>query len=273
MMPERITILGDGQMGLVLAAILAGDREAPDRPQPGITLWGHDAEAIEHLAQTRRSDRLPQIVVPDTIEITPSSAAALDGATIILCAVPTQFIRSVMGRVRAHIGAPDESAIVSVSKGVETSTLLSPLGVIADVLNEPTPGNGARSFGVLSGPTIAAELAKCLPATMVVASTDDELSKRVQAQLSTSWLRIYTATDALGVELAGATKNVIAIAAGILDGLHAGYNAKSALLARGLAEIARLGAAMGAQRETFFGVAGVGDLATTCFSPEGRNRS
>jgi glycerol-3-phosphate dehydrogenase (NAD(P)+) len=127
--------------------------------------------------------------------------------------------------------------------------------------------------GGLSGPTIAAELARCLPATMIAASDDASFSQRMQQIFSTSWLRTYTHSDVLGVEVAGAVKNVIAIAAGVLDGLNAGYNAKSALLARGLAEIARLGGAMGASRETFFGIAGAGDLATSCFSPEGRNRT
>src|SRR5690606_24848097 len=130
-----------------------------------------------------------------------------------------------------------------------------------------------RPLGCLSGPTIASELIRCLPATMVAASDHPRFAQRLQAAFTTSWMRVYTHTDLLGVELAGATKNVIAIAAGVIDGLQAGYNAKSALLARGLAEIARLGHAMGAAPETFYGIAGVGDLATTCFSPEGRNRS
>jgi glycerol-3-phosphate dehydrogenase (NAD(P)+) len=157
-----------------------------------------------------------------------------------------------------------------VSKGVENETLLSPLGVVADCLGRRVGDGG---FGVLSGPTIASELAKGLPATMVVASSNERLSVAVQALMATSYLRLYTSSDTTGVELAGACKNVVAIAAGIIDGLSAGFNAKSALLARGLAEIARLGGAMGAQTETFFGIAGLGDLATTCFSPEGRNRS
>ena len=161
---------------------------------------------------------------------------------------------------------------MSVAKGIETGTLLTPIGVLRDVVGS---GAGAtpRSFAVLSGPTIAAELARCLPATMIAASADRELATLVQRLFSTQWLRVYTSDDPVGVEVAGATKNVIAIAAGILDGLRAGYNAKSALLARGLAEITRLGVAMGARPDTFFGLAGAGDLTTTCFSPEGRNRS
>jgi glycerol-3-phosphate dehydrogenase (NAD(P)+) len=126
---------------------------------------------------------------------------------------------------------------------------------------------------VLSGPTIASELARQLPATLLCASDHEPFAALVQGIFSRPWLRIYTSHDPIGVEIAGAAKNVVALAAGILDGLEMGFNAKSALLARGLAEIVRLGLAMGAKQETFFGIAGVGDLATTCFSPEGRNRT
>ena len=265
MQPQRVTILGDGQMGIVMASLLA------QQPDPArICLWGHDARAIESLAQTRRSDRIREVILPDSVRITSRDDEAFADADLIISAVPTQFIRPVWERLRAHAARSPHASIVSVSKGIENSTLLLPIGILQDVLGEP---EGQRSYAVLSGPTIAAELARCLPATMVVASTDADLGERVQQLVNTSWMRIYTHEDPVGVEIAGATKNVIAIAAGILDGLKAGDNAKSALLARGLAEITRLGVAMGARTETFFGLAGVGDLATTCFSPMGRNRS
>src|SRR5690606_33026044 len=135
------------------------------------------------------------------------------------------------------------------------------------------PDRPARPLAAISGPSVADELARCLPATVCVASDDEELGKMIQKTFNCHWFRVYTNNDLLGVELAGATKNVIALAAGMLDGLQAGINAKSALLSRGLAEITRLGVAMGARQETFFGIAGVGDLATTCFSPTGRNRT
>lgn len=164
--------------------------------------------------------------------------------------------------------------MVSVAKGIETQTLLCPTQIVADVMREQDATLGkSRSLAALSGPSVADELARCLPATVSVASRDESLAKQVQQLFSTHWFRVYTNPDIIGLELAGATKNVIAVAAGILDGLQAGVNAKSALLSRGLAEIARLGVAMGAQAETFFGLAGVGDLATTCFSPTGRNRT
>jgi len=263
---DRVAILGDGQMGLVLAAVLA------ERGGVEARLWGHDQMEVERLALGRRSPRLAGVELDDSIRVTPDEAEALSGATMVVVAVPTQFIRSVMDRLRAHMPGPSEAGIVSVSKGVENGTLLRPTQVVADAQRDD-PDGAPRPLAVVSGPTIAAELARKLPAIMVAASDDGDFAARVQSMFATSWLRLYTSADPLGVEVAGATKNVIAIAAGILDGLQAGYNVKSALLARGLAEITRLGLAMGARQETFFGLAGVGDLATTCFSPEGRNRS
>lgn len=266
MIAKRICILGDGQMGLVCAAALA-ERDDLER----VALWGHESSAMDALAQTRRSARLPGWTLPQGLVVTGDESSALDGADLIISAIPTQFVRPVWERVREHAPAAAKAGVVSVAKGVETGTLLRPTQIVADALGDD-PDGPPRGYAVLSGPTIAAELARRLPATMIAASDEPELAQRVQALFSSNWLRVYTGSDPLGVEIAGATKNVIAIAAGIIDGLKAGFNAKSALLARGLAEIARLGGAMGAQTETFFGLAGVGDLATTCFSPEGRNR-
>ncbi len=256
---QQVAIVGDGQMGLVLAAALV-EREAPVR------LWGPFPDDVRELAATRRSRRLEGFVLPDEFEVTADDEQALAGADFVINAIPTQFIRSVWGRLAPHAAA--DAAVVSVSKGIENETLMRPTQVIVDVL-----GGDARPICVLTGPTIAAELAERLPATMVAASSDTQLARRVQDLLSLKWLRVYRHDDLVGVEVAGATKNVIALAAGMVDGLGIGYNAKSALLARGLAEIARLGVALGAKVDTFFGVAGVGDLATTCFSPEGRNRT
>jgi glycerol-3-phosphate dehydrogenase (NAD(P)+) len=269
----NVTILGVGQMGLVCASLLS-----PDRPSKGgksdaaasVILWGHSTDEAGELAQTRRSERLPGYRLPDSVRVTFKDADALREADLIISAVPVQFTRAVWTRLRKHV--PRKAAVVSVSKGIENGTLLRPTQVIAEALQDD-PDAAARKMAVLSGPTIAAELARFLPATMVAASDDPDFAQEVQRRFSTSWLRVYTNPDVLGVELAGATKNVIAIAAGVLDGLKVGHNAKSALLARGLAEITRLGVAMGANRDTFFGIAGVGDLATSCFSPEGRNRS
>ncbi len=257
---ERVTIVGDGQMGVVMAAMLA-ERGVP------VTVWGPFHESIDELARTRRSARLPELGIPDAVRFEADGAKALAGVTIAVNAVPTQFVRAAWKPLAAHlpVGVP----VVSVTKGIEDGTLLRPSEVLAQAAACP----GGRAVAVLSGPTIAAELAMRLPATMVSASADAALAERVQRTFALPWLRIYTNTDVVGVEIAGAAKNVVALAAGMVDGLGLGSNAKSALLARGLAEIVRLGSALGARPETFFGIAGVGDLATTCFSPEGRNRS
>ncbi len=268
--PARVTVLGLGQMGLVCAGILSTPDAASRSPRTDVRLWGHSTDEAGALTQTRRSYRLPGFTLPDSVRVCLRDDEALEEADLIVSAIPVQFTRSVWERLRLHV--PRDAAVVSVAKGIENDTLLRPTQILADALRDD-PDARPRRLAVLSGPTIAPELARCLPATMIAASDDADFAAEVQRTFSTSWLRVYTNPDVLGVELAGATKNVIAIAAGILDGLQAGYNAKSALLARGLAEIARLGASMGATPDTFFGIAGVGDLATSCFSPEGRNRS
>jgi glycerol-3-phosphate dehydrogenase (NAD(P)+) len=183
----------------------------------------------------------------------------------VVCAIPTQFIRATFSRLGPAIeqGVP----VVSVAKGIESSTFRLPAEILREAVRADLP------VVALSGPTIAAELAQRLPALLVAASPEQVLAERVQAAFTSPWTKVYQSGDLVGVELAGACKNVIAIAAGVCDGLRLGTNAKSALLARGLAEISRVGVALGGKVETFFGVAGAGDLATTCFAPEGRNRS
>lgn len=262
-------MLGDGQMGLVCAALLA-EQIPPEGLPHTVTLWGNNPDESSLLEQSRRSARLEGFQLPRSVRVTADPGRALDGADAIVSAIPTQYLRGVWERLAPH--TPREAGVISVAKGIENATLLRPSQVILETLGNSAAQTPPR-IAALSGPTIAAELARRLPATMVAASGDPDFAATVQRLFTCGWLRVYTNTDLTGVELAGATKNVIAIAAGILDGLHAGHNAKSALLARGLAEITRLGAAMGARQETFFGVAGVGDLATSCFSPEGRNRS
>lgn len=243
-------------MAVALAVMLA-DRDVP------ITLWSPFPAEAEALQRTRVSPRMPGVELPKSTRVTADPQEAFATTTLAVNAIPTQFIRSAWIKLKPHL--PTGVPIVSVAKGIEEVTLQRP----TEVLQQAT----GASTCVLSGPTIAAELVRRLPATMVSASADSELAARTQAAFSLPYLRIYTNADVVGVEIAGAAKNVVAIAAGIIDGLKLGSNAKSALLARGLAEIARLGAVMGARPETFFGIAGVGDLATTCFSPEGRNRS
>lgn len=258
-MAEQVTILGDGAMATVCSMLVTQGGH-------GATMWGAFEESIERLLQNRENERLlPGARIPANVRLTANDRDCFDGTTLILSAIPTQYIRSAWKRLALYV--PANVPIVSVAKGIENETLLRPTQVIADLISENRP------MAVLSGPNIAAELARYLPATAVAASEDDDLARRVQTVFSTDWFRVYTNADVIGVELAGATKNIVAIAAGILDGLSAGNNAKAALVTRGLVEITRLGVAMGAQADTFNGLAGLGDLITTCVSPEGRNRS
>jgi len=261
---KRISIIGDGAMATVCALLLESTGKQ-------VTVWGPFADHVAEVIQTRENRKyLEGYRIPDAVRLTARCEDAFDGAELIVNAIPTQYIRPSWQRLAEH--APAGLPVASVAKGVETDTLLRPTQIIADVLADDLD-RPARPLAAISGPTVAHELARCLPATVSAASDDEAFSKRLQETFTTHWFRVYTNTDLLGVELAGATKNVIALAAGILDGLQAGNNAKSALLARGLAEITRLGTAMGARAETFFGLTGVGDLATTCFSPTGRNRT
>lgn len=257
--PMPVTVIGEGQMGLVMADALAEGNHS-------VRIWGPFEDQLLELARSRESPRLPGFRLQEVIEVEPSAERALAGASLVVCAIPCQFVRGVFEKL-IH-AMPENVVLVSVAKGIEVSSLLRPTEVLAEVLTSRSPRTVC-----LSGPTIAGELARHQIATMVAAGTDDAAVAATQDAFSTDWLRVYRSQDVIGVELAGALKNVVAIAAGILDGMDAGTNAKSALLARGLAEIVRLGRVMGADQETFYGVSGVGDLATTCFSPEGRNRS
>ncbi|MCH7792650.1 MAG: NAD(P)-binding domain-containing protein, partial [Planctomycetes bacterium] len=194
----HVTILGVGQMGLVCANVLALERAGPTAE---VVMWGHSPDEIGRVAQTRRSDRLKGFVLPDSVRVELTDEQALAGADLIVSAVPVQFMRSVWERLRAHV--PPGAGVVSVAKGIENETLLRPTQIIADVLGDD-PDGLPRPLAALSGPTIASELARCMPATMAVASDDPAFADRVQKLFSTSWLRIYTNPDVLGVELAGA---------------------------------------------------------------------
>jgi glycerol-3-phosphate dehydrogenase (NAD(P)+) len=258
-MAEHITILGDGAMATVCSMLVTAGGH-------GATIWGAFEHSIERLRETRENPRLlPGARIPEQVHLTANEADCFRGCTLAVSAIPTQYMRAAWSRLARYL--PADVPIVSVAKGIENGTLLRPTEIIDDVLGQK------QRLAVLSGPNIAGELARYLPATAVAASRDAELAQRVQADFSTQWYRVYTNNDVIGTELAGAMKNVIAIAAGILDGLAAGNNAKAALVTRGLVEITRLGVAMGAQEQTFAGLAGLGDLITTCVSPMGRNRS
>ena len=261
---QRAAVIGDGAMGTLCALMIA---------QRGIevVLWGRSSAHVKTLAHDRQNKRyLPGYVFPDDLSITADFRAALDAAQLVVSAVPCQHIRGVW----QQLGGPDhpgqcflpDAVIVSVSKGIEVGTLLRPTQIIAEFAP-------SLRLCCLSGPNIASEIAAGKPAGAVAATEDQAVAVLVQQVFSTPNFRVYTNTDLLGVELAGATKNVIAIAAGICDGIEAGCNAKASLIARGLVEITRLGTALGARAETFQGLAGVGDLITTCISEVGRNRS
>jgi glycerol-3-phosphate dehydrogenase (NAD(P)+) len=259
----RISIIGDGAWGTVCAIMLAENGHA-------VRLWSAFPEAAAKTAAARENATfLPGHRLPENVAVTGDDAAALEGAEMIVSAVPTQFMRGVWQRLAGHYagGTP----LCSVTKGIENHTLLRPTQIVLEVLE--AAGRPRPVVAALSGPSIAPEIADRLPATVAVASSDARVAEHLQRLFNRPYFRAYRNPDVVGVEIAGATKNVIAIAAGILDGLRCGDNAKAALLTRGLAEITRLGVAMGARAATFAGLAGVGDLVTTCFSPVGRNRS
>jgi glycerol-3-phosphate dehydrogenase (NAD(P)+) len=255
-MIRRAAILGDGAMG-TLAAILLAHNGIP------ATLWSAFDEQAADLQRHRENRRfLPGFPLPKTLKITTDAAAATDGADLVVVAVPSRHLRKVLERVKPSL--PESPVYVSVVKGIEAGTLLRPSQILTEVV-------GRRRLVVLSGPCLSREVASRLPATVVVASADAAAAREAQKAFATPWFRVYTSEDPTGLELGGALKNIVAIAAGICDGLELGSNAKAALITRGLVEMTRLGAALGARRETFAGLAGLGDLVTTCTSELSRN--
>lgn len=255
---KRITVIGDGGWGTALAILLY-------KKNYKIKLWGVSQDYINYLNKTRNNIKfLPGIKIPKGIFITSDLKDAVSGADLILLAVPSQYMRSVLKALRSVKTLP-KAPFLNAAKGIEGATLMRMSEVITDVL-------GSVCTAVLSGPTISHEVARGLPTTAVVASQDAILTKQMQGIFTTDAFRVYTSTDVVGVELGGALKNVIAIAAGVLDGFGFQANTKAGLLTRGLVEISRLGVAMGARRETFYGISGLGDLITTCISRHGRNR-
>jgi glycerol-3-phosphate dehydrogenase (NAD(P)+) len=255
----KISVLGDGGWGTTLAILLH---------QKGfsVSLWGAFPEYVKFLNKTRKNPRfLPGLKIPGPIEITDSLNKAITGKDLIVLAVPSEYIRSVLKKVK-NSGFDRKSVYVSVSKGIEIGSLKR----ISEIIREEL---GNVRLGVLSGPTIVREVSAGKPATAIIAAHNKDLAKFLQDVFMSENFRIYTSSDVVGVELGGSLKNVIAIACGISDGLELGTNAKAALLSRGLAEISRLGMKMGAQAKTFSGLSGLGDLVTTCSSPFSRNRS
>jgi glycerol-3-phosphate dehydrogenase (NAD(P)+) len=256
-MPTTFAILGDGAWGTAIALSLARN------PRHRVTLWSAREPAGKVLRDRRENPLLPGVPIPDAVRLTSEIAEAVDGAELWIAAIPTVYLRDVLRRIAPVIGRPP--AVLSLAKGLEVGSFRRPTEILSEVL-------GATRVAVLSGPSHAEEVSRGLPTSVVAASSDFELAHWIQQRFTTDRFRVYTNEDPIGVELAGALKNVIGIAAGISDGLGFGDNAKSALLTRGLVEMTRLGVALGGEPATFLGLAGLGDLVTTCVSRHGRNR-
>lgn len=253
-----IAVLGAGSWGTALAVLLARNG------QPTV-LWGRNAEFMAQLAQTRRNARfLPDAAFPENLQTTDDLACALGTASDCLIAVPSHGFRDTLQLLASH--APSSLRIACATKGMEPESGNLPHQIVEEILG------AAYSFAVISGPTFAREVAAGLPTAVTVASQNTQFASELAARLHNDGFRAYTSDDVTGVELGGAIKNVLAIAAGIADGLGFGANTRAALITRGLAEMMRLGVALGGQRETFMGLAGLGDLVLTCTDDQSRNR-
>lgn len=258
-MPTTFAILGDGAWGTALALLLAA------RPDHRVRLWSPRAENGRLLRQHRENVRfLPGVPIPPAVHLTEDVAEAVADAGLWITAVPTVYLRQTLSGVADRLRAA--VPVLSLAKGIEVGTFRRPTEIVVEVL-------GDRPLAVLSGPSHAEEVSRGLPTSVVVASVEPELAYDVQRHFSGDRFRVYTSADVLGVELAGAVKNVFGIAAGICDGLGFGDNSKAALMTRSVVEMTRFGVALGAELQTFHGLAGVGDLITTCISRHGRNRA
>ncbi|MGL5314882.1 MAG: NAD(P)H-dependent glycerol-3-phosphate dehydrogenase [Peptostreptococcaceae bacterium] len=254
---EKICVLGAGSWGSALSLVLA--KKGYD-----VSLWTLNEEQADKMNKTKENiDYLPGVLFPNNIKVTTNLEESVKSSKIVLLAVPSQAIRSVCKQIKPFL--TDEQILVDVAKGLEKGTGLR----LSEVCKEELPNN---PYVTLSGPSHAEEVAKDIPTTVVVASEDLDVAQTVQDVFMSPKFRVYTNPDIVGVELGGALKNIIAFGAGICDGLGLGDNAKAALMTRGIREIGRLGAAMGADASTFAGLSGIGDLIVTCTSMHSRNR-
>jgi glycerol-3-phosphate dehydrogenase (NAD(P)+) len=255
---ERVAVLGAGSWGTALAIHLA-------RVGHGVHLWGRDAALVERMTRDRaNAEYLPGAALPDAVFLTAALDEALADAALVVVAVPSHGVRAVIASAAPHLAR--DAVLVSATKGLESGTL----DRMSEVLGEETAG--IRPVVVLSGPSFAVEVARGLPTAVLAASADATAASRVQEQFRGPSLRLYASDDVTGVEIGGALKNVIAIAAGVVEGLGLGHNAMAALITRGLAEISRLASAEGARRDTLAGLSGLGDLVLTCTGDLSRNR-
>lgn len=256
----RVAVLGSGSWGTAFSMVLA-DAGAE------VMLWGRRPELVESINRTHQNpDYLPGIELPPAVRATNDPVEALDGAEVVVLAVPSQKLRENL-TVWAPL-LPEGCVLVSLMKGIEVGTSRRMSEVIAE-----TTGVGPERIAVVSGPNLAREIAQRQPAATVVACADEAVAEKLQQVCHTPYFRPYTNTDVVGVELGGAVKNVIALAVGMAKGMGMGDNSQASIVTRGLAEITRLGLALGADASTFAGLAGVGDLVATCLSPLSRNRT
>ena len=255
---SKLSIVGGGSWGTALACVLAPRFER-------IGLWVYEPDLALRISQTRINDVfLPGVTLPENVEVGNSLEAALEDADLVISAVPSHVVRAIAGRMRPLL--PSGARIVTATKGLEMGTLLRMSEVIESVTGAEFP------VAVLSGPTFAREVALGCPTAIVIASNRGEIAAEIQTAFSGPTFRVYASGDPVGVEIGGALKNVIAIGAGISDGLGLGHNAIAALITRGLAELTRLAVALGARPETLGGLAGLGDLVLTCSGDASRNR-
>ena len=255
---SRIAVIGAGAWGTALAISLAR------RGGHSIVLWSYLPELADQIRETGENKPfLPGYVVPMDVAVTSDLAKAVEGADIVLCVTPSEHMRRVVGQIAPLLTR--EQMIVSATKGLEETSLLRMSQVIASLTDNP--------FAVISGPTFAAEVAAGIPTAMVAASAIPGVALSVQKEFGSSTLRLYTNDDVAGVELGGALKNVIALAAGVVNGLDLGHNSAAALITRGIAEMTRLAVACGGRRQTLAGLSGVGDLVLTCTGSLSRNRT
>jgi len=260
MKKENITILGDGAWGTTLAILLFKNGHK-------VSLWSAFPEHLDLMDRKRENKKyIPGIKIPSGIVFEKDLSKAVAKSDWIVFAIPSKFFREVARKVKKTRVPLKRKIFINVAKGLEQKTLKR----MTEILKEEL---GNVQIAVLSGPTIAVEVAKQMPAIVVAASKNKQTAKKMQDMFSTEYFRVYTSSDVVGVELSGPLKNIIAIVAGISDGLGFGANAKAAILTRGIVEIQRLGQKMGAKSKTFSGIAGLGDLSTTCISPESRNRT
>ena len=252
----RIGVIGAGSWGIALSSLLSANGHQ-------VTVWSAFEKEVESLKETRGLKTLPDLVLPDDMEFTADLASAMKDKDLLVTAVPSIYVRETAKKMKPFLA--EGQLVVNVAKGIEEATLMT----LTDILEEELPG---ADVAVLSGPSHAEEVSRGLPTTCVAGAKTRETAEKIQNIFMSPVFRVYISPDILGIEIGGALKNVIALAAGIADGLGYGDNTKAALITRGVAEISRLGIAMGGKAETFGGLTGIGDLIVTCASMHSRNR-